>query len=164
MFVDDMVLAIVERLRTAVPSLLADPFPDNPESYRLYHPKGAALVVYGGSQYGEPEAVGILVQERRAEFDVMVLLRNLRGPEGANAHLDAIRLALTGFRLPWGGSKLRPVRDRFVDHDNGVWRFELTFAAVVPAIEPAPEELGPVIKKLTFTGEDGTALVPKEEP
>lgn len=164
MFIDDMIAAIVQRLGTAVPALQVEAFPDNPETYRLYHPKGAALVIYGGSQYGEPQAVDILVQERRAEFDVTLLLRNLRGPEGANAHLDAIRLALTGHKLVGGGSKLRPVHDRFVSHDNGIWRFEVTFAATIPAIEMAPEELGPAITKLTFTGEDGTALVPKEEP
>lgn len=164
MFVDDMVSAIVARLAAVLPSLKAEAFPDDPANYRLYHPTGAALVIYGGSRYGEPDSLGAIVQERLAEFDVTLLLRNLRGPTGANTHVDAIRLALTGFKVAGGGSKLRPVRDRFVAHDNGVWRFEITFVAAIPAIEQLEEDLVPLLKRLTFTGDDGTTEVPKEAP
>lgn len=159
MFVDAMVDRIVERLTATLPRLRVEAFPDDPANYRLHHSTGAALVIYGGSRFADPEPVDILVQKRLAEFDVTLLLRKLRGVEGANAHLDAIRLALTGFKLAGGGSKLRPVRDRFVSHDNGIWRFEITFTTAIPAIEQPEEETLTLLQRLTFEGDDGTLEV-----
>ena len=160
MFVDTLVGAIVERLAETLPDLQVEPFPDAPEDYQLYHPVGAALVLYGGSKYGAPEGTGALLQERRAEIDIALLIRNLRGPAGANNHLDAIRLALAGW-WPEGlgrSAALRPTADRFVSHDNGVWRFEISFTCAYPVVEADDEAAAPLLRRLTLADPAGPDL------
>lgn len=143
MIADQMVQRILDRLARAVTDLAVEAFPDDPANYRLTHPNGAILIAYGGSQYAEPRTLDRIIQDRQAEFDLTLILRHLRGPTGAWTRLDGIRLALTGARVDGGGSRLRPVRDRFVSHDNGLWRFEMTLTATVPAIERVADPVDP---------------------
>lgn len=142
--------AIVARLAAALTGLRVEAFPDSPDTYRLQHPRGAVLVGYGRSDYGRPLATGPIVQDRRLEFDITVLARHLRDHGGAYGVLDAVRIALTGFR-PAGATGLQPVRDRFLAVRDGVWRYAITLATTMPALETADEEQGPLLRQVAFT-------------
>ena len=142
--------AIVTRLQAMVTSIEIVHFPDNPENYRLTHRIGAALIVYRGSEYGPLEDTAAIIQERRMMFDVTVLVRDLGwsvgGPPGATspgayAILEAIRAALTGYRVP-GARKTYMVREKFVkrDAEGGVWIYLLTVGLVTMAVEPSTSE------------------------
>jgi hypothetical protein len=149
--------AIVARLAVMVSAIEVAHFPDNPKNYRLTHRIGAALVVYRGSDYGQVVDTGSTVQERKMEFDVTVLVRdlgwNVGGPPGgtspgAYAILEAIRAALTGYRVP-GARKIFMVREKFIerDVDGGVWMYLLTIALTTMAVEPSTVEDFPLFIK-----------------
>jgi hypothetical protein len=156
---------IVARLQSMVTSIEIVHFPDNPDNYRLTHRIGAALVVYRGSEYGRLLETGSIIQERKLEFDITVLVRDLGwavgGPPdatspGAYAILEAIRAALTGYRIP-GARKAYMVRDKFVERDNqgGVWIYRLTFALTTMAVQPSTSEEFPLFIKGVALDEDG---------
>jgi len=137
--------AVVEELRAHLSGIEIARFPDRPEAYRMTHPVGAALVVYRGASYGQQLDTEIVAQERKLEFEVMVLVRDLGwntgGPSGgagpgAYEILEAVRLSLTGYTVP-GARKMYPVKERFVERDKqgGVWVYGITFAITALAVE-----------------------------
>ncbi len=137
--------AIVTRLQSMVTSIEIVHFPDNPKNYRLTHRIGAALVVYRGSDYGpvrghrgrssRNEKWSSTSPCSSATWDGAV-----GGPPGATspgayAILEAIRAALTGYRVP-GARKIYMVREKFVERDTqgGVWIYLLTIALRTMAV------------------------------
>jgi len=159
MFTGDIVDAAVTHLSARIQTLVVEHFPDDPSQYALMHPTGAVLVAYGGSRFGEVEDLDAIVQDRDAQLDITLLIRGLQGPSGANAHLDAIRTALTGFKVGGAQSKLKPMRERLVGHDNGIWRFEMNFSAKVREVERGPDEAWPLLTRLTWDGKYETTEV-----
>jgi len=152
-FVDEMLEGILGQLRAVVTTLKVEPFPEDPANYELFHPCGAVLVAYDGSpRYSESRDTGVNVQDRTVQFSTTLLLRNLRGPDGAHRYLDTVRLALNGYKLPGagGGSKLRPNGERLVDHTDGVWRYEIVFQGVVPEVEQDTAESLPILERITL--------------
>jgi len=149
--------AIVARLRSVVASIEIVHFPDAPKNYRLTHRIGAALVVYRGSDYGPVLDTGSIIQERKMEFDITVLVRDLGwavgGPPGAAspgayAILETIRAALIGYCV-LGAKKTYLIREKFVERDTqgGVWVYLLSVAVVTIAVEaPITEEFPLFIK------------------
>ena len=155
--------ALVARIAERIPDLHVAAFPDKPESFRMQHPVGAVLVAFGRESYSKPRALDLVVQERRIEWDVSVLTRNLRTHVGAYAVLDALRLALTGWRVE-GAGKLRPVRADFVDQKQGVWTHVLTMDHVVLVAECGEAETGcdlPPLARVDLRDEFGGAYAPR---
>lgn len=150
--------AIIERLKSKISDVLVEGFPEKPSEYKLLHPKGALLVSYAGSTFSEPEAVDIVLQTRKIEFDITVVMRHLRTHEGAYAYLDAVRTVLTGYRIP-GCSKMYPTREQFISEENGIWQYAITFTLTVPAIEIEEDEQLPLLKKITTIDDYGTVEV-----
>lgn len=149
--------AIVARLRSLISAVEVVHFPDDAKNYRLTHRTGAALVVYRGATYGQVEDTAAIVQERRLEFDVTLLIRDLGwtvgGPAAgsrprAYAILESLRAALTGFTVP-GARKMYPLREKFIERDpqGGVWIYVVTVALSTIAVEPStPDDFPPFIK------------------
>jgi hypothetical protein len=140
---------IVAQLKSAIGNLVeVAHYPDNPESYRLTHRIGAALVQYIQSDYGDLKDTGLVIQERTLEFGILVVIRDLGwsygGPPsgtspGAYQILEAIRTALSGYELvpDVGATKLRPSRERFLkrDPEGGVWQYAIYFTTRTLAVE-----------------------------
>lgn len=152
--IDDIEKAIVARLSGAITEVKVEAFPDKPDGYRMTHPRGVVLVAFGRATYSAPKATDIVVQERRLEWDVTLLFRQLREHSGAYGHLDAARMALTGWRFP-GATKMFPVREQFVSQHQGIWTYTLTLAHQVPAIEIDEDELGPLLKQVNTQDDYG---------
>jgi len=149
--------AIVARLRAMVPSIEIVHFPDAAKNYRLTHRIGAALVVYRGATYGQVEDTAAIIQERKLEFDVTVLIRDLGWSVGGTpggtspgsyAILESIRAALTGYRVP-GARKIFMVSEKFVERDpeGGVWIYLISIALMTLAVEPSTVEEFPLFIK-----------------
>ena len=156
--------ALVARIAERIPDLHVAAFPDKPESFNLHHPAGAVLVAFGRETYSRPRALDVIVQERRIEWDISILTRNLRTHVGAYEVLDALRLALTGWR-PEGSGKLRPVRAEFLDQKQGVWTHVLTMDHVVTVAECGEEEEAnrdlPPLARVDMRDEFGGAHAPR---
>jgi hypothetical protein len=161
--------AIVARLAATVSGIEIAHYPDNPESYRMTHRVGAALVMYKGAQYGAQLDTAAIIQEHRLEFEVTIMMRDLGwsygggadGPSpGAYATLEAIRAALTGFRVP-GCRKMHPVRERFVERDRqgGVWVYVIAFGLATVTVEPPEPESFPLFIKGVAMEEGGQTQI-----
>jgi Gp37 protein len=161
--------AIVGQLSANVSGIEIAHFPDNPESYRMTHRVGSALVRYAGAKYGELLETAAIIQERRLEFEITTLMRDLgwgvgSAPDGtspgAYAILEAIRAALTGFIVP-GCRKMYPLRERFVERDRqgGVWIYASNYALVTMAVEPSTTQNFPPFIKGIAMDEGGTTSV-----
>ncbi len=144
--------AIIAQLKSQITAIEIAHYPDRPESWRLTHRIGAALVQYKGAEYGPRLDSAAVVQERKLEFEITLVMRDLGwsvGGEpggtspGAYAMVEAVRTALTGFIVP-GCRKIYPVKERFVERDRqgGVWIYALAFALTTLAIEAPPSGPG----------------------
>ena len=165
--------AIAAQLSAQVSAVEIVQFPDKPAAYRLTHRIGAALVAWRGATYGPLIDTAAIVQTRRLEFEVTLLVRDLgwsfggdpSGPDpGAYALLEAIRAALTGFRLP-GCRKMFPLREQFLGRDpqGGVWTWSALYALETMALEASPQDNFPLFIKgiaLEEGGQTVTAGVP----
>lgn len=155
--------AIVGRLAGRLTGVKVEAFPDKPDTYTMHHPKGVVLVAFGRATYSAPKTIDLVVQERRIEWDITLLMRNLRDHAGAYAVLDAVRLVLTGWRTN-GCGKLMPVREQFLDQKQGVWTYMLTMAHTIPAVECAEGENLPLLKRINTVDDYGTTQAPPAAP
>lgn len=146
--------AILIRLKAKIQGLQIEGFPEKPYEYKLIHPKGALLVSYAGSTYSEPKSTDIVVQDRKMEFDITVVIRNLRTYEGAYAYLETVRIALTGYRIK-GCSKIYPVKEVFVSEDAGIWQYVITLALTMPVVEIEEDDQLPLLRKITTIDDYG---------
>lgn len=115
--------AIIEKLKSDIPDLSVEPFPDNVKDYELIHPKGAVLVSYEGSNYTNPR---LEQQARMIEFDVIVIVRNLRSHLGAYDTLERVRQSITNdFYVE--NLKLYPLSEKFLFVEEDKWHYEMRF-------------------------------------
>jgi len=141
-----------------------EPFPDNPDSYKFMHPKGAVLVVNKGSRYSPPETMGKAIQDRKLVFELTVMARNLRKHQGVYAVTDDLALGLAGWKAPGSIFGAVLVSDGFVDRNASVWTWKLELevrAYLVP--KPKTDALGPNIAKITCNTEQETLEVTNGE-
>jgi hypothetical protein len=139
--------AAADRLKSQVPGVAVELYPENPGAWRLNHPKAALLVDYRGSRYGEVVDTGIVAQGRELSIGISVVARTLHDAYGALAITDAVRLALLGRRLP-DCRKLRLASERFVSQEAGNWIYELMFSAESLAVEDAEGDSGPALMRI----------------
>jgi hypothetical protein len=160
---------ILGRLSAQITGIEIAHFPDQPEAYRMTHRVGAALVRYEGADYGKLIDTAAIVQERTLKFEITVLMRDLGwslggaasgGTPGAYAMIEAVRAALTGFRVP-GCEKSYPLRERFLrrDKQGGVWIYGITFAMRTIAVEPSTPEGYPLLVRARAQEQGGITAV-----
>lgn len=149
--------AILARLRSAIGTIEIAHYPDRPETYRMTHRIGAALVRYEGAKYGRLADTAAVAQERRLEFEITLMMRDLgwtlggqagAASPGAYAMIEAVRAALTGFQIA-GCSKMHPIRERFVERDKqgAVWVYAIIFGLTTAAVEPSSADNFPLFVK-----------------
>jgi hypothetical protein len=149
--------ALLAQLNEQINGIEIVHYPDQPESYRLTHRVGAALVRYEGSKYGRQIDTAAIAQERTLEFEITLLMRDLGWglgsrsygtSPGAYAILEAVRTSLTGYQIS-GCSKMYPLRERFVKRDGqgGVWIYAIVFALTTMAVEADTTQPFPLFVK-----------------
>jgi hypothetical protein len=161
--------AIVTQLRAQIHSIEIAHYPDRPETWRMTHRIGTALVIYKGADYGNLLDTAAVIQERKLEFEVSVMMRDLgwavggdaSGPSpGAYSIIESIRAALTGFRIP-GCRKMYPLREKFLKRDKqgGVWTYASTFALTTIAVEGSQPQNFPLFIKGIALEEAGLTTI-----
>lgn len=146
----------------AVVGLPVEGFPDAPASWRMTHAKGTVLVGFAGSTGGPDQTTDVLVQQRDVEWDISVLVRNLRSHAGAYEILDAIRTALFGQRI-LGFSPLTLKKERFISHDDGVWLYVQTWTHAHPLVGVITSEDGPRLTSVQHQSSYGSLEVSHHE-
>jgi Gp37 protein len=144
--------AVVARLQAEMDGYTVDRFPDVPARYPWAGADKLLLVAYERSNYGDAASLEPFYQDRTYELSVTVVVRSLRGPEGAGDTIDAVADALMGWSPPTGGTPLLLLRDEFVSEDQGTWRFVVAFQGVVPKVAAAADRTGPLLTEVTVTG------------
>jgi len=134
MTINEIENQIIERINSKINDLHIQGFPEKPSEFRLTHPKGAILVHYQGGNYSESKSLGYMVQDKKLEFSVTVVTKNLRSHEGSYFYLDKVRQILTGYR-PDNCSKMQPIKEDFLSEDNGIWQYSINFSLTTPTIE-----------------------------
>ncbi|MGD9610704.1 MAG: Gp37 family protein [Desulfovibrionaceae bacterium] len=151
---------LVAVLAAALPDLAVQPFPDNPDNYRLTHPSGAVLVGYGGGRFGGPSVLAGAAQTQYLEYQLVVKTRSLRTHVGAYAVLSAIRLAVSNRGIK--GARFYPTRERFEDVSNGVWTYTAVYAADVPWVSQVqlPDDVAMALAaaKISLRDPDGEII------
>ena len=100
---------IVEKLQQNFSDFQVIGFPEKPQEYILLHPIGAILVHYRGGSYSSTNSINFLSQDKKMEFGVTVVTRNLRSNSGSYETLDKIKNVLCGYKIA-GCTKLTPTR------------------------------------------------------
>jgi len=160
--------AIVNQLGSQINSIEIAHYPDRPESYRLTHRVGAALVRFDGAAYGELVDTAAVVQNRTLRFAVRLIMRDLGWSyggdpggtsPGAYALLEAIRATLTGFQIG-GCTKMLPLKEQFIERDKegGVWVYESVFAFTTAAVEPSTIDTFPLLVEAVAQEQGGQTL------
>lgn len=150
--------------------VLVEPYPDNPEIYEPTHAVGALLVRYSDADYGDTRDTSLVIQDRDMLFEVTLAMWSLRGKQGGiYAYLEAVRIALTGFKPPNCTLKMSPVNEGFVNRTvnlknkaRRLWQYQITFRTRTLNIEVVEEEQEPLLKRITCINEtfDITTEVP----
>ena len=129
---------LVDKLKKNFPKFMVQGFPEKPQEFTLLHPIGAILVHYQGANYTNSNELFLISQEKRLEFAITIVTRNLRSNEGAYETLEKVRQILCGYQIP-GCTKLKPVKENFISETNGIWQYELRFTLTIPSIEEMEE-------------------------
>jgi hypothetical protein len=140
---------LIDRIKTALPGYLVRSYPEKPASFTMIHPKGAVLVRFAGGSYGQVNDIGAVVQERKTEWEITAVARNLVAHGGMYAMLDALRIALTGFKVP-GCYKAAPMREGFVNEDEGLWQYVFIVSIKTMNVEMVDIDALPLLKRLTL--------------
>lgn len=162
--------AIIERLRTRLPGILVQPYPDSPEVWEPTHPVGALLVRYADGEYGPCKDTAAVVQERELAWEITLAFWSLRGKAaqgGLYAHLEAVRTVLTGFVPPHCLRKLAPVSEEFVTRTTGnlrnkaqrFWQYAITCKTACLNIEVLEDEQPLLLKQVVGIDEQTTQTV-----
>lgn len=145
--------AIHDRLRRRVPTLAVESFPDDPEAYQLKHKVGALLVGYAGAKYGPVRDIDATAQERLLSFTIVVIARSLTSHDSATLYMEAVRLALAGYRIP-GFGKIAMGGEQFLGAKGGQWMFGVTVRLTTMSVElpdeDDPNDITPLLRRLTF--------------
>ena len=148
-----LVANVIARAQELLPQLIVEDFPGDPEAYRLTHPKGAVLVVYTGSDYGDPKPMAFTPQDRRMKVDLVLQICDLARGDGAYAALETLRKGFTG----WEATGCLPAwisRDAFRGAQEGVFQYVITVLFPTRVALPAQPELeSPDPLQLTLTSE-----------
>ncbi|MDR1709657.1 MAG: Gp37 family protein [Candidatus Accumulibacter sp.] len=145
----EIIEATAARLREKLPQFAVEFYPDKPREYRLNHPRGALLVSYAGSRYGNPDDTAYVAQRRTLQLTVNVVMRQLNGRGGAVEAIDAARLALLGWRPP-DCQKLRAAAETYLGEQAGLWQYALDLSCESVVIEDTVDTAGPLLTEVNY--------------
>ena len=129
---------IINKLQQNFSNFQVAGFPEKPQEYVLLHPTGAILVRYCGGSYSSSNSIGYISQDKKMEFGVTIVTRNLRSNCGTYETLGKVKTVLSGYKI-LGCSKLMPTKENFISEQNGIWQYEILFTLTTPSVEEMEE-------------------------
>lgn len=150
MITRELLEAIVARLKVKVPGMAVELFPERPEEYRLNHPAGAILVSYNSSRFDTTTDMSFVVQPRMTVVSLNVLRRQLNGNTGILDVMDAVRLALVGFKPPNCRRKIWAIQEKYLGETAGVWQYALDLGTEMIQVEEPEADNRPVLTVVNY--------------
>lgn len=141
-------------------------WPGRPDDYRMDHPVGAVLVIYKGADYADASTDAGPVA-KLAEFELGVIARNLRAPNGpgidraqglgAYELLAVCRQALMGWQPQRASQAVQMRAESFTGQAQGKWSYSMHVAVPVRLLPSIDSETGlPQLADLDFDVLGGT--------
>lgn len=140
----DILGDIKTKLRKDLADVEVDLFPDNPNSYRFIHPKGAVLIGYAGADYDHTDDTHAIVQTRKLTLSLTVFGRGVHHNKGAISLLDKVRAVITGF-APKHCNKIHLINERYLHQDGGAWQYELKIRTETQNVEVCQSDTRPKV-------------------
>lgn len=153
MSLEQLTEAIVSHLRTALPGLRVEHFPDVVDRRAMFSARQDLLVAYEADAYGKTESFDPPSKARTITVSVTLLVRSLRGAQGAQARIEQVRQALWGFATPLGGYPLEPERTECLGEDQGIWMFVSYFTTTTWVVATTTPLTGPTLTEVSADSE-----------
>ena len=138
-----ILIAVRDYLAAELPTYTVELFPDDPAGYRFMAPLGAVLVGYQGSKFARPDGLGLIGQQRDVTLALTVFGRGLNHDGAALDLLDALRLAITGYRPP-DCEPCHLISEQFLAEEGGAWQYQLIAQTETQQVEVCREEKRPL--------------------
>lgn len=147
--------AIIDRINALGLQCRALPFPDKDfDTYEPMHGNGEILVAYVSEDDGPARSTDLVVQEREMFFELTFVFSSLRAVGrvgGLYAHLEAVRLSLTGCKPEGCTKKTLPAGvDRVKRYKKRWWQYTQTWKFTALNIEVPEDEQAPLLKRITL--------------
>ena len=139
--------AVRDYLAAELPAYTVELFPDDPAGYRFMAPLGAVLVGYQGSKFARPDGLGLIGQQRDVTLALTVFGRGLNHDGAALDLLDALRLAITGYRPP-DCEPCHLISEQFLAEEGGAWQYQLIAQTETQQVERRPADTRPKVSSL----------------
>lgn len=165
---DAIISRLNDLLQTQGLSAAALPYPDGDlEKYEPMHGNGEILVAYVSEDDGPTESTDLIVQEREMFFELTFVFNSLRSvgaTGGLYAHLEAVRMTLTGCK-PEGCARKTTMAgiDRVKRYKKRWWQYTQTWKFTAFNIEVPEEEQEVLLQRGTFINDNNnqTTEVPE---
>lgn len=149
-------------LAAELPAYTVELFPDDPAGYRFMAPLGAVLVGYQGSKFARLDSLGLIGQQRDVTLALTVFGRGLNHDGAALDLLDALRLAITGYRPP-DCEPCHLISEQFLAEEGGAWQYQLIAQTETQQVERRPADTRPKVSSLHLR-QQGQPLNPDIKP
>lgn len=131
-------------------AVIALPLPEKQADYYKANQKPVIFVGYMGSEYGENEGAGTIVQQEHAHFETVLKYKNVRGTNGIYQLESAVQKALIGKEIT-DFEKITIILKRFVEYVENEWHYQLVFKCQAMVVEDTDgEDIYAPLSKITI--------------
>jgi hypothetical protein len=144
---------------TKISSWLADnagatvevaPLADRQSDYKVAFEHARVFVCYQASEFKEPKATDIIVQDEMVQVKLMIEARRRTGAGGVFDTFERIRVALTGYQ-PTHVDRLYVHKMMFDDFRENVWYYSFSVTGRTISVQEFIEETGPPVEQIVLT-------------
>lgn len=135
------------------------PLPDNEAEFTKAFVKPMVYLAYNGSDYGEPENLGGMIQEETLNFDFMFRVNTRRGTSGLLTIIKTIGDKILGYKFQ-GFNAIRLTKQGYVEGTGNNWNYIMSIQMTGHVVENLPEPETVYFKVIDFIeeGENQTPL------
>lgn len=129
---------------------------------------GYVLVAYKRAEYGEPLATSAMLQERRADFEIKVIARQVAWADFTSsgvfqALLQVVKSSLTGLSIPgWRNAYFTSEEFAEQDPQGRIWDYSMRYRVVTMELKQEPSLALATLKEILYLERGGLTTTPAE--
>jgi hypothetical protein len=159
---DAVIAAVIARLTAAIDGAKVEPWPDEPEKYRPQARVPILLVTLTEWLFTKPEGSSSDRVTRTYQLGVLVLTNSLKPGQGGPSLIDAVAIALGGWR-PSGSGPIQLEAAQMIDRKDGLHRYVVRGTTSHPFPVGSDEDLSNPLITVIVEG-DAEQVIPPPEP